>query len=104
MISHIKGGMQAKVFENSIPRRIFGPKSDANGERRFYNKELHSLYGSPYTIKMIKSRRIIWASHVARIEEGTNVFTILTGKPIGKRPLEYLGVDGRAILEWTMKK
>ena len=84
-----------RVFENSIPRRIFGPKRDENGEwRRLHNEELHSLYRSPNIVGVIKSRRLRWAGHVARMEEGRSAFKILTGKPTGKRPL------GRPRLRW----
>ena len=51
-----------------------------------------------------KSRRLRWAGHVARMEESRSAFKILTGKPTGKRPLEGLGVDGRTILKWTLKR
>ena len=50
-------------------------------------KKLHSLYRSPNIVRVIKSRRLRWAEHVARIEEGRSAFKILTGKPTGKRPL-----------------
>ena len=77
-----------RVFENRILRRIFGPKRDANGQRRrHHNEELHSLYRSPNIVRMIKSRRLRWAGHVARMEEGRDVFNIVTGTPTGKRPL-----------------
>ena len=52
------------------------------------NEELHSLYRSPNIDKVIKSRRLRWAGHVARMEEGTCAFKILTGTSTGKRPLE----------------
>ena len=55
--------------------------------RRLHNEELPSLYRSPNIIRMIKSRRLRWTGHVARMEEGRSAFKILTGKPIGKRPL-----------------
>ena len=61
-------------------RRIVRPKRDENGE-------LHSLYRSPNLVRVIKSRRLRWAGHVARMEEGRGAFKILTGKPTGKRPL-----------------
>ena len=62
-------------------RRIFGPKSDKNGEwRRLHNEELHSLYRSPNIVSVIKSRRLRWASYVARIEKGRSSFKILRGK------------------------
>ena len=66
-----------RVFEIRILRRIFGPKRDENGEwRRLHNEELHSLYRSHNIVRVIKSRRLRWAEHVARIEEGRNAFKI----------------------------
>ena len=74
-----------RVFENKILRRIFGPKKDENGEwRRLHNEELNS---SPNLVRVIKSRRLRWAGHVVRKEEGRSAFEILTGKPTGKIPL-----------------
>ena len=55
--------------------------------RRLHNEELHSLYRSPNTVRVIKSRRLRWAGHAARMEEGRSAFKILTGKTIGKSPL-----------------
>ena len=69
-----------RIFENRILRRIFGPKRDANGEwRRLHNEELHSLYPSPNIVRVIKSKRLRWAGHVARMEDGRSAFKILTG-------------------------
>ena len=71
-----------RVFENRILRRIFGPKGDENGEwRRLHNEKLYSLYCSLNIIRVIKSRRLRWTGHVARMEEGRSGFKILTGKP-----------------------
>ena len=56
--------------------------------RRLHNEELHSLYRSPNIVRVIKSRRLRWAGHVARLEEGRSAFKFFTGKPTGKRPLE----------------
>ena len=65
-----------------ILRRIIGTKRDENGEwRRPHNEELHSLYRSPNIVRVIKSRKLRWAGHVARMEEGRSAFKILTGKP-----------------------
>ena len=69
-------------------RRIIWVQEKANEKwRKLHNMELHSLYRSPNIIREIKSRRLRWAGHVARMEEGRNALKILTGKPTGKRPL-----------------
>jgi hypothetical protein len=66
-----------------------GPKRDGvkGGWRKLHNEELHKLYSSPSIIRIIKSRRMRWAGHVARIREKRNVYRLLIGKPEGKRPL-----------------
>jgi hypothetical protein len=76
------------VFENRVLWGIFGPKRDeVTGEwRRLHNGELHDLYSSPDVIRQIKSRRMRWAGHVARMGEGRNVYGVLVRKPEGKRP------------------
>jgi hypothetical protein len=80
------------VFENRVLRRIFGPKRDeVTGEwRKLHNEELHILYYSPNIIKQIKSRRVRWAGHVARVGEERNVYRVLMEKPEGKRSLGRL--------------
>jgi hypothetical protein len=66
------------VFENRVPRRIFGPKRDeATGEwNKLHNKELRDLYSSPGIIRIIKSRRMRWAGHVARMGEKRNAYRL----------------------------
>jgi hypothetical protein len=78
-----------RVFENMVLRRIFGPKRDeVTGEwRKLHNEELHNLYSSPDVIKQVKSRRMRWAGHVARMGEDRKVYKVLVGKPEGRRPL-----------------
>jgi hypothetical protein len=73
-----------------VLRRIFGPTRDeVTGEwRKLHNGELHNLYSSPHIIRQIKSRRMRWAGHVARMGGGRNLYRVLVGKPEGKRPLE----------------
>jgi hypothetical protein len=77
------------VFENRVLRRIFGPKRDeVTGKwRKLHNEELRDLYSSPSIIRIIKSRRIRWADHVARMGEKRNAYRLLVGKPVRKRPL-----------------
>jgi hypothetical protein len=81
-----------RVVENRVLRRIFGPKRDeVTGEwRKLHNKELHILYSSPDIIRQVKSRRMRWAGHVARMGEERKVYKVLVGKPEGKRPLGRL--------------
>jgi hypothetical protein len=69
------------------------------GWRKLHNEELHSLYSSPSIIRMIKSRKVRWAGHVARMGAKRNVFRILVGKPERKRPLEGLDLGGRIIIK-----
>ena len=78
-----------RVFENKVLRRIFGPKRDGvTGEwRKLHNEELNDLYCSPNIMRVIKSRRMRWAVHVARMGGGKCVHKVLVGKPEGKRPL-----------------
>jgi hypothetical protein len=85
------------VFENRVLRRIFGPKRDeVTGEwRKLHNEELHDLYPSPSIIRIIKSRRMRCAGHVARTGEKKNAYRLLVGKPEGKRPL------GRPRCRWV---
>jgi hypothetical protein len=68
-------------------RRIFEPKRDEmiGGWRKLHDEELHSLYSSPSVIKMIMSRRMIWAGQVTLIGKNRNAYRILVGKPEGKR-------------------
>jgi hypothetical protein len=75
-----------------VLRGIFGPKKDeVKGEwRKIHSEELHNLYSTQDIIRQIKSRRMRWAGHVARMGEGRNVYRVLVGKPEGKRPLERL--------------
>jgi hypothetical protein len=85
------------MFENRVLRRICGPKRDkVTGDwRKLHNEELHNLYSSPSIIRVIKSRRIRWAGHVARMGEKRTACRILVGKPEGKRPL------GRSRRRWV---
>jgi hypothetical protein len=71
------------MFENRVLRRIFGPKRDeVTGDlRKLHNEELHNLYASPNIVRMMKSRRMRWAWHVARMRAKRNACRILVGKP-----------------------
>ena len=78
-----------RVFVNKALRRIFGPKRDeVTGEwRKLHYIELHSLYKSPDIGKVVKSRRLRWAGHVARMEAERAVYKVWSGIPEGRRPL-----------------
>jgi hypothetical protein len=77
-----------RCFENRVLRKIFGPKRKEDGSwRKLHNDELHSLYSSLNIVRVIKSRRMRWAGHVARMGEGRGVGRVLVGRPEGKRPL-----------------
>jgi hypothetical protein len=81
---------EIRVFENRVVRRIFGPnkRDEVTGEwRKLHNEELHILYSSPNIIRQIKSRRMRWAGHVARMGEERNMYRVLMGKLEGKRSL-----------------
>jgi hypothetical protein len=77
------------VPETRVLRRIFRPKRDEiiRERRKLHNKELHNLYSSPNIIRMIKSRRVSWPGHVARMGEKRNAYRVLVRKPEGKRTL-----------------
>jgi len=78
-----------RVFENRALKRIFGPNRDeVTGEwRKLYNEVLHDLYSSPNIFRVIKSRRMKWAGHVARMGERRVAYRVLVRKSEGKRPL-----------------
>jgi hypothetical protein len=84
------------VFKNGVQRRIFGSKRDkVTGDwRRLHNGGLNDLYSSPNVIRVIKSRRMGWAGHVARMGEKRGAYRILVGRPEGRPPL------GRARHRW----
>ena len=90
MVADIEGGThRLRVSDKRVLRRTFGPKRDGvTGEwRKLHNEELNSLYSSPNIVLVIKSRRMRWAGHVARMEEGRGVHKVSVGKPEGKIPL-----------------
>jgi hypothetical protein len=88
------------VFEKKMLRKIFGPKRDevTGGWIKLHNDDRRDMYSAPSIIRMIKSRRMKWAGYVARMGEKRNAYSLLMGKPEGKRLLEGSNV-GWMILE-----
>jgi hypothetical protein len=77
-----------RVFENRVSRKIFEPKREEDGSwRKLHNDELHSLYSSPNIVRVIKSRGMRWAGHVARMGKERGIYRVLVGRLEGKRPL-----------------
>ena len=86
---------QSRTFDLSIAIQYFieyltdiwGKRDEITREwRKLHNAELHALYCAPNIIRNLKSRRLRWAGHVARIEQSRNAYRVLVGKPEGKRP------------------
>ena len=94
------------MFESMVLRRIFGPRRDeVTGEwRRLHNVELNDLYSLPNIVRVIKSRRMRWAGHVARMGEGRELYRVLVGKPEGRNQWGNQGVDGWIILGWISRR
>ena len=94
-----------KVFENMVLRRIFGPRSDeVTGEwRRLHNEELNDFYSSPNIVRVIKSRRMRWAGHVARMGEERRCIESWWGSGRSRDHWGDLGVDGWIILGWISR-
>jgi hypothetical protein len=83
-----------RVFENRV-LRVFGPEKEVDGSwRKVHNDEFYRLYSSPNIVRVIKSRRMRCAGHVARMGQGRGVYRVLVGRPEGKRPL------GRSRRRW----
>jgi hypothetical protein len=87
-----------RVFENRVLRSIFGPKREDRSWRKLHNDELHDLYSSPNIVRAIKSRRMRWAGHVARMGRGELFTGFWLGGPKVKDHWEDRGVGGRIIL------
>jgi hypothetical protein len=96
-----------RVFENRVLRRVVGPKRDEVKREwgKLHNEELNDLYCSPNIVRVIKSRRMRWAGHVARMERGRRVQGF-GGKTLWKERDQWgdPGVDGSILLRWIFRK
>jgi hypothetical protein len=89
------------IYENRV-LRIFGPKREEDRLwRKLHNDEFHSLYSSPNIDRVIKSRRLKWAGHVAHMGEGRSVYRVLVGRLKVRDHWEDIGIGGRITLRWT---
>ena len=95
-----------RVFENRVLRRLFRPESDeVRGEwRKLHNEELNDLYSSPNIVRVIISRRMRWAGHVARVGERRAYAGFWWGNLRERDHLEDPGIDGKIILRWILRK
>jgi hypothetical protein len=93
-----------RVFENRVLRKIFGPKREEDGSwKKLHNYELHDLYSSPNIVRVIKSRRMMWAGHVARMGRGKVLTGFWLGGPKARDPWEDVSVGEMITLKWTLK-
>jgi hypothetical protein len=94
------------VFENRTCRGVFGSKRDevTREWRKLHNEELNDPYSSPNIVRVIKSRRIRWVGHVARLGERKGIYRHWWGNMRERDHLRDTGVDGRIILRWIFRK
>jgi hypothetical protein len=94
------------VFENGVLRRIFGPKRDevTGGLRKLHNEEVHNLYSSPNIIRIIKSRRLRWAGHVARMGRRGRHIEYWWESQKERDHWEDQDIGGKTILKWILER
>ena len=105
-VAHMREERRLRVFDNRVLRRIFGPKRDeVTGEwRKLHSEELNDLYCWPNNFRVIKSRRVGWAGHVACMVGRRGACSVLVWNLREGDHLEEQGVDGKIILKWIFKK
>jgi hypothetical protein len=99
----LKEEHRLRVLENRVFRKIFGPKMEEDRSwRKLHDDELHDLYSSPNIVRVIKSRKMRWTGHVARMGEGRGAYRVLVGRLKARDHWEDLGVGGRITLKWSL--
>ena len=95
-----------RVFENRVLRRIFRPKRDGEAGEwwKLHNEELNDLYCSPNIVGVIKSRRMRWAGHVARMGRRRELYRVVVGNLRERDHWGEPGADGRIMLRWIFRK
>jgi len=101
----VREELRLRVFENRMLMRMLGSKRDEVKRewRKLHNEELNDLYCSPNIVRVIKSRRMRWARHVARMGVRSGVYMLLEGNLSERYHLGDPGVDGRIILRWIFR-
>jgi hypothetical protein len=100
----LREGHRLRASENRVLRRIFGPNRDevTGGWRKLHSEELHNLYSSPDIIRQVKSRRMRWARHVARMGEERKCTRLLWESPKERDHLEDQDIGGKMGSEWIL--